>query len=1030
MSRRAVLQFVSSGFARLAICFAMSSCTACFGSLIAAGPGHAGIEASAPAPLLVRPASLQPGAQEATALELDRPIERELAEGQQHTYHISLSTGEYVRLEIRQLSALVRVTLIQPDGTTVHVQDMFARVPLIAIERVADSSGIYRFDVFSSTKTPTGRYEIRVTEIHPATEDERALHEANDSHYEATRFQREGKYLEARPLWRRAVEIRERVLGPEHLHMAQSLGHLANNYRLTGDYASGEPLRQRALRIKEKALGPEHPAVAEEIHALAVGYYEKGDLLKSEEMFHKAAAILAKAGETESITIATTYEYLGNIRYDHGDYDRAEGHYQRALGIFEQLLGPDQFHFRYLFVRRGRAAYDGGDYANAEAMFGRALAMTEKTFGPANIQLTPHLINLAMLYSTTGEYAKAEACYQRALSVHGEGLNDPSLQEIFFGLARLYAAQGRTSEAVEFQRRASELQESFIAFNLTVGSEREKLAFLDQFSWRSSRTVTLHTSLAPHDPMARELAVTTILRHKGRVQDAMSANLAALRLRSTTEDRALLDQLNETTTRLANLVLSAPQNTAPAGRQQQIQALGEQREKLEAEISRRSAGVYQPSQPATLAAVQRAVPDGAALIEFALYHPFDPKAPDNRAAYGEPHYVAYVVHGHGEVRWTALGAAKTIDDAVGAWRRALSDPRRSDVKRLARSVDAAILAPVRALLGETTQLLVSPDGALNLVPFEALVDERGRYLIERYSVRYLTSGRDLLRLQVARTSKHAPIVFADPLFGEPALTAIAKSTATFSPRAASGDTRPGKATRQKVTAGSESSSLYFAPLTGTAQEAQSIKSLFAEAKILTGAQATESALKQVAAPRVLHIATHGFFLTDAPASSASSSKASGASTRAMGARAKTTNPLLRSGLALAGANLRGSANDDGILTALEASGLNLWGTKLVTLSACDTAVGEVKNGEGVYGLRRAFVLAGTETLLMSLWPVSDYMTRELMVAYYKGLKQGQGRGAALRQVQLDLLKRKGRDHPFYWASFIQSGEWANLDGTR
>jgi CHAT domain-containing protein len=271
-------------------------------------------------------------------------------------------------------------------------------------------------------------------------------------------------------------------------------------------------------------------------------------------------------------------------------------------------------------------------------------------------------------------------------------------------------------------------------------------------------------------------------------------------------------------------------------------------------------------------------------------------------------------------------------------------------------------------------------------------------------------------------------VLADPLFGEPALTAIGKSAAASSSHAASGNTRPARATRQNVTAGSDSSSLYFAPLTGTAQEAQSIKSLFAEAKILTGTQATESALKQVAAPRVLHIATHGFFLNDTPASSASP-KAGGQSTRAMSASAKTKNPLLRSGLALAGANLRGSGDDDGILTALEASGLNLWGTKLVTLSACDTGVGEVRNGEGVYGLRRAFVLAGTETLLMSLWPVSDYMTRELMVAYYKGLKQGQGRGAALRQVQLDLLKRKGRDHPFYWASFIQSGEWANLDGT-
>ena len=103
---------------------------------------------------------------------------------------------------------------------------------------------------------------------------------------------------------------------------------------------------------------------------------------------------------------------------------------------------------------------------------------------------------------------------------------------------------------------------------------------------------------------------------------------------------------------------------------------------------------------------------------------------------------------------------------------------------------------------------------------------------------------------------------------------------------------------------------------------------------------------------------------------------------------------------------------------------------MVTLSACDTGVGEVKNGEGVYGLRRAFFLAGTESLVMSLWAVSDYVTRELMNEYYAALKEGLGRGDALRQAQLAMLKRKGRQHPFFWASFIQSGEWANLDGKR
>ena len=208
----------------------------------------------------------------------------------------------------------------------------------------------------------------------------------------------------------------------------------------------------------------------------------------------------------------------------------------------------------------------------------------------------------------------------------------------------------------------------------------------------------------------------------------------------------------------------------------------------------------------------------------------------------------------------------------------------------------------------------------------------------------------------------------------------------------------------------------------------SIRALLPDASVLTGAQATESAVKRVNAPRILHLATHGFFLA-APARAATGF--SPVVTQTSSAGAEIENPLLRSGLAFSGANRRrGNSNDDGILTALEASGLNLWGTKLVVLSACDTGVGEVRNGEGVYGLRRAFVLAGAESLVMSLWQISDFTTRELMTNYYRNLKQGMGRGEALRQVQLDMLKHNPKLHPFYWANFIQSGDWTNLDGKR
>jgi CHAT domain-containing protein len=262
------------------------------------------------------------------------------------------------------------------------------------------------------------------------------------------------------------------------------------------------------------------------------------------------------------------------------------------------------------------------------------------------------------------------------------------------------------------------------------------------------------------------------------------------------------------------------------------------------------------------------------------------------------------------------------------------------------------------------------------------------------------------------------VVFADPAFGEPADQVANGGAAT-----AAGS----KLRRRSITVGPGPSAIYFAPLAGTATEAQRIHALFPDVEVKSGADATERALKAVEAPRILHLATHGFFLQDTDAAEA---KPSIAGTRAVSATPRIENPLLRAGLAFSGANLPRSGSDDGILTALEAANLNLWGTKLVTLSACDTGIGVVRNGEGVYGLRRAFFLAGAESLVMSLWPVSDLVSREMMTGYYAGLKSGLGRGAALRRVQLQMMKRKGRSHPFYWASFIQAGEWANLDGRR
>ena len=216
----------------------------------------------------------------------------------------------------------------------------------------------------------------------------------------------------------------------------------------------------------------------------------------------------------------------------------------------------------------------------------------------------------------------------------------------------------------------------------------------------------------------------------------------------------------------------------------------------------------------------------------------------------------------------------------------------------------------------------------------------------------------------------------------------------------------------------------FEPLPGTGEEAAALAKVLPNARVYTGAEATEVLLKQLRAPSILHIATHGFFLRQ-PSAGTSSLDGSASVAAAKSQATTREDSLVLSGLALAGANRRSSGGgQDGILTALEATGLDLWGTRMVVLSACDTGIGDTRDGEGVYGLRRALVLAGSESQVMSLWQVSDEATRDLMIAYYRRLRAGEGRADAMRNVQLSLLRaQRQQAHPFFWASFIQSGDW-------
>ena len=844
-----------------------------------------------------------------------------------------------------------------------------------------------------------------------------------------------GNYSLAEQLISRALEVRERIAGKDSLEASDSVYGAAYLYLQKGDSnIKSEQMFLRALAIKEK-IAPGQLQVSGILNNLGLIAYRRSDLGAAETYFRRSMAIAERTVGPSHPRVAETLNDLGLVYWQRRDYASATEFFSRTLELCEKIYGFDSPRVAAALGNLGIMAKEMGDHEHAAGYFTRELAIEERSYGTRHPTVGHTVENLGILYRDEGDYARAEPMFLRALEITEPalGVEHPTVARHLRNLAHLYSAKGDFPNALKCLRRLAAIEEKNLPLNLAVGSERQKLAYFGPFGEMLEKIISFQVRQDAGDGDARDLAATTLLQRKGRVLDAMADSLGALRRRSNTEDLGVLGRLDAATSQLASLVLNGPRQISPAEHQRQITALTEQRDALENDVNRRSAGYFEPGDAVTLAAIKNAIPADAALVEFDIYRPYDPKtAVESTNSFGEPRYVAYVIRNRGDVRWNDLGSARDIDVAVDAWRQSLRDPTRIDAMQLARALDEKVMLPVRALTEGAAHLIVSADGQLNLVPFEALVDEQGRYLVQQYAISYLTTGRDLLRLQVARASKSDPVIMADPFFGEPSpaqmtRTARLQTSRTVQPTPGSG---PPNAARRSITSADDLSSIYFAPLAGTGQEARTIQSLFPHARVLTGPGASKAALKQVDAPSILHIATHGFFLQEGGRKATEAPNAAGNLTRAVDAHVAIQNPLLRSGLALSGANLSKDAADDGILTALEAANLSLWGTKLVTLSACDTGVGEVRNGEGVYGLRRAFFLAGAETLVMSLWPVSDAVTREMMTAYYRGLKMGSGRGEALRQAQLAMLTRKNRQHPFYWASFIQAGEWANLDGQR
>jgi CHAT domain-containing protein len=838
--------------------------------------------------------------------------------------------------------------------------------------------------------------------------------------------QLQGNFFQAEPLLQRGLAIREEVLGKSHPDVATSLNNLARLYWWQGLYDRAEPLLQRALAIREAALGKHHPDVATSLNNLSALYWKQGLYGQAEPLCARALAIREAALGKHHPDVAQSLNGLAHLAGLQGAYVRAGSLYERALAIREAALGENHPDVAQSLNNLASFYMDQGAYGRAEPLLKRSLAIWEAAYGKHHPEVATNLTHLAHLARLQGAYVRAGLLYERVLAIReaAYGKHHPDVALSLHNLALLRLAQHRVSAAVPLFMRAFTVSEQRLRQE-GLGFSEVRLASLLQLLRTEEEHLYAVLRGHPDNARVRRLALSAALLLKGRSVEE-TAGISRTVYRSLgAEERDTFERLRGLRTELARLSLQGLGSHSPAAYQHQLSTLAEQGDALEAELARRSAPLRAlstlPSPSDIVDRVAQALPKNSALVEFITYVD-RPLVPATVTRQPQLRYLAVVLFPDGTTRALDLGPAEPMDLAASHLRASLAN-RDAGFQAHARQLHRLAFQPLLPLLGKTRRLFLSPDGQLALVPFAALHDGQ-HFLTETFHFTYLTSGKDLLPRPEEPVPAASVTVLAHPDFSAPLQPpapplgeALARTERSASVERFFSSLREAPVHRAWA----------LVPLPGTLQEAEAIQRLLPQAQLFLGPEATKQRLLHLPTPGILHLATHGFFLEDASAPAGSRAVGHSSALSEDPAATRSQDPLLRSGLLFAGASAPSNASpDSALVTALELAGLNLWGTQLVVLSACDTGRGDVKMGQGVYGLRRAFIVAGAETVVTSLWKVDDEVTSALMEAYYRNLLAGQGRAAAMREAMRAL--RQTRPHPHSWAPFIVLGRDTPLRG--
>lgn len=828
------------------------------------------------------------------------------------------------------------------------------------------------------------------------------------------------RYADAEALYYEALAIRKATLGDSHPDYAMSVNNLGSLFLTNGNLNEAERYFVEALGLRKEILGETHTDYAWSLNNLGVLYKRMGKYKRAEELYLQARDIWTGLYGPKHILVATTMNNLANLYQETNRYAEAEAMYLQRLDIVKDLYGPEHSSVANGKHNLAKLYQKTGRFMQAEALFNEAIGIWKAKGGDQHPLIAEGMHNLGLLYMEEGQYLQARTAMETAKGIRMNqlGTDHPDYGNSANGLGQLYWQMGKHEDAALYLKEAALLQKKLLGHAVKHLTETEQGDYADRFLEIQDLYYSYARDFGGQNLELAETCYDLVLFLKGYVLEA--AQVFRQKVNRSPESQEVFKEL------LFVRKKWGEEMAKPMMERKGLENLETKAEHLEKQLLRQVGPGENTAEDITWAEVKKQLKPGEGAIEFIHFRYRHPYPADS------VFYAAVVIRSDGKgpviIPLFEEAEIKPVLLPEGA--------RRSDyVNRLYTYPDRGLVeqtAPTTSLydliwkqleehpggVKGLEKIYFSMSGLLHRINLGAIAINDEQSLSDRYDLVQLGSTRAILTDHIVPDPVKEAVLFGGINYDLDSLVILAARQGEDQSLLVSRGEQSVSTMDQTLRQGS------WSFLKWTEKESSSISKTLEEAGMVcqsyTDHNGTEEAFKslenrQNGSPGMIHMATHGYFFPDPDERQEEQTSEV--------VFQLSANPMIRSGLILAGGNYIWSGHrpfsnrEDGILTAYEISQMDLSSTQLVVLSACETGLGDIKGNEGVYGLQRAFKIAGVQYLIMSLWQVPDRETMQFMTTFYQNWLAGSTTiPDAFRKTQMEMRDRFY--NPYSWAGFI------------